>query len=127
MTLRDLIMKYVEIRFEKSKLADKHKEQLAPYNQALDGLEAVFMREMDKGGVDSISARDCGTIYRSTRSSATVADFNLLKAHIIEHDAWELLQGRVSAVAVEAFLEDTGELPPGVSLSKILKIGVRKN
>ena len=127
MTLKDLIMKYVELRYKKSQVVDGHKKELEPFNRALDGLEAVFMAEMDKGGVDSISARDCGTIYRSTRTTATVADFDLLKAFVIENDAWELIQGRVSGVAVEAYLEDTGELPPGVNISRILKINVRKN
>jgi hypothetical protein len=126
-TIKDLIMKYVELRHEKTKVQDRHKVEVAPYNQALAGLEAVFMAEMDKQEVDSISARDLGTIYRSTRSTVTVADFDLLKAYVLEHDAWELLQARASAPAVEAHLEDTGELPPGINISRILKINVRKD
>ena len=126
-TIKELIMQYVNLRYKKSQLQDRHKEQLAPYNEALAGLESVFMTEMDKNDVDSVSARGVGTIYRSIRSNATVADFDLLKVHVLEHDAWELLQARVSAPAVEAYLEDTGELLPGVNITRIMKINVRKD
>jgi hypothetical protein len=126
-SVAELIKHYVEIRYKKSKMQDKHKEELAPFNTALAGLESVFMAEMDKLGADSINAREAGTIYRSVRTSATVADFDLLKAYVLENDCWELLQARVSPVAVEAILEDTGELPPGINLSRDMRIGVRKS
>ncbi len=127
MTIKELIQKYVELRYKKSQLQDRHKEEVAPFNEMLAKLESVFMTEMDKGDVDSVSARGVGTIYRSIRANATVADFDLLKAYVLEHDAWELLQARVSAPAVEAHLEDTGELPPGVNITRIMKINVRKD
>ncbi len=127
MTIKDLILKYVNLRYQKSQLQDRHKEELAPFNNALAGIESVFMAEMDKQDVDSVSARGVGTIYRSIRSSATVVDFDLLKAFVLEHDAWELLQARVSVPAVETYLEDTGELPPGVNVTRIMKINVRKD
>ncbi len=127
LTIKALILQYVKLRYEKSQLKDRHKEELAPFEQALAGLESVFMVEMDKNDVDSVSARGVGTIYRSTRSNATVVDFDLLKAHVLEHGSWELLQARVSAPAVEAYLEDTGELPPGVNITRIMKINVRKD
>ena len=56
-----------------------------------------------------------------------MADFEALKAFVLENDAWELLQARVAPTAVDAYLEDTGELPPGVNLSRVLKIYVRKD
>lgn len=126
-TLKDLIQQYVDLRRKKTELAEQQKEAMAPYNSAMMGLENVFMAEMDKAGVDSVSARDVGTIYRSTRSTVTVADFEALKAFVLEHGAWELLQARANAPAVEAYLEDTGELPPGINLNRILKINVRKD
>ncbi len=126
MTLKDLIQKYVELRYQKSVVVDRHKEEISPFNDVLARLESVFMVEMDKAEVDSVSARGLGTIYRSTRATATVADFKALQAHVIEHDAWELLQARVSVPAVEAYLEDVGEQPPGVTITRIMKINVRK-
>jgi len=127
LTIRDLIVKYVEIRNAKTKLQEQHKLAIAPYDDALAKLEGVFMQEMDRTGVDSVSARDAGTIYRTTRANASVADFEALKSFVLDHDAWELLQARVSTPAVEAYLEDTGDLPPGVNLSRVMKINVRKD
>jgi hypothetical protein len=126
-TIKKLIKAYVELRLKKSQLKDKHKLELEPISDMMNKLEAVFMGHMDKDESDSVSVRGVGTIYRATRSNVTVTDFDAFKDYIVEHDAWELLQARASVPAVEVHMEDTGNLPPGVSITRFLKIFVRKD
>lgn len=91
-----------------------------------DKIEVEFLRRFNDRGIDNVSARNVGTAYKSTRSSATVADWDNFLGHIQEHDAWELLERRVNKTAVEQFKSVNDDLPPGVNWSETQVINFRR-
>ena len=89
-------------------------------------IEIEFLRRFNKRGIDNVSARGIGTAYRSVRASAKVSDWNSLLEFIQKEGAWEMLERRVSKVAVEQFKAETNDLPPGVDWGETQVINFRR-
>lgn len=114
-------------------LRDRRTERKAAYQlddtsdrSKQEKIETEFLRRFGDRGIDNVSARGVGTAYRSTRVSATVADWDSLLGHIQDQDAWELLERRVNKTAVEQFKEQHEDLPPGVNWSESQVVNFRR-
>jgi hypothetical protein len=91
-----------------------------------DKIEVEFLRRFQDRGIDNVSARDVGTAYKSTRSSATVADWDVFLSHVIENEAFEMLERRANKTAVEQFRAVNDDLPPGVNWSETQVVNFRR-
>jgi hypothetical protein len=91
-----------------------------------DKIEIEFLRRFQDRGIDNVSAREIGTAYKTTRSSATVGDWDALLDHVKECEAWEMLERRVNKTAVEQFKSVEGDLPPGVNWSETQVVNFRR-
>ena len=91
-----------------------------------DKIEVEFLRRFQERGIDNVSARDVGTAYKSTRSSATVADWDTFLDHIINNEAWEMLERRVNKTAVEQYKSVEEDLPPGVNWAETQVVNFRR-
>jgi hypothetical protein len=89
-------------------------------------IEIEFLKRFNERGIDNVSARGIGTAYRSVRASAKVADWDSLLEFIQKEGAWEMLERRVSKVAVEQFKAETDDLPPGVDWGETQVINFRR-
>jgi hypothetical protein len=114
-------------------LRDRRAERKAAYQADDEGdrtkqdrIENEFLRRFNERGIDNVSSRGVGTAYKSTRASATVADWDTLLGHVQENDAWELLERRVSKTAVEQFKAAHEDLPPGVNWSETQVVNFRR-
>lgn len=91
-----------------------------------DKIEVEFLRRMQERDIDSVSARDVGTAYMSTRNSATVSDREAFFDYVKDNGAWELIEGRASKIAVEQHREANDDLPPGISYSSTQVVNFRR-
>ena len=89
-------------------------------------IEIEFLKRFNERGIDNVSSRGVGTAYRSVRASAKVADWDSLLEFIKKEGAWEMLERRVSKVAVEQFKAETSDLPPGVDWGETQVINFRR-
>ena len=89
-------------------------------------IEIEFLKRFNERGIDNVSARGIGTAYRSVRASAKVSDWDSLLEFIQKEGAWEMLERRVSKVAVEQFKAETDDLPPGVDWGETQVINFRR-
>lgn len=127
MKASELVGAYIKLRNRKAALKADYDKQVAQVDGALGRIEAVLMAAFQKAGLDSISTAD-GTAYVSTRTSATVADRDaFLHSFVIPNEAWEFLENRVSKGAVDAFVAEHGDLPPGINYRRDRVINVRKS
>lgn len=120
-----LIRQYVLVRDKKAQVKKRHREELAVFDRALALFEAKFLQFLQTNGGDSFKA-ETGTIYRSTQTSATVADWEAFFDFVHSQEAWHFLEHRCSKEAVQAFVASKGEPPPGVNLSSFTTVGVRR-
>jgi len=114
-------------------LRDRRAERKAAYQADDEGdrhkqekIETEFLRRFQDRGIDNVSARGVGTAYKSTRASATVADWDAFLEHVQENEAWEMLERRVNKTAVEQFRDHNDDLPPGVNWSETQVINFRR-
>ena len=119
-----LTEQYIALRNKIKKIKEAHKEELAPYNEALEKVENVFMQALLENGVDSMKTPH-GTFYKSTVSRSSVADWDECFRFIVENEQWGILAQSVNDTAVKELAEQ-GIVVPGVTTKTITRVNVRK-
>lgn len=122
---RTLLDFFTRLREKRAKRKADFTADDAGDRQKQDGIEVEVLRRLDERGIDNISARNVGTAYRSTRSSATVADKDTFLSYLKTNDAWELADIRVSKTGVQQFKEEHDDLPPAVNWSETTVVNFR--
>jgi hypothetical protein len=122
----DVVGKYIRLRDLKAKLDNEHKDKMAPLAAAMEKAEAAILAFFNESGMDSAGC-EAGTAYRSTKTSATVADRDAFFSWVQANDAFHFLESRAAKTQVEAFVKETGDLPPGIKYSSISSVNVRRS
>jgi hypothetical protein len=125
MTADDMINKYVRLRDKVKDIKAQHTEQLAPYAEAMNTLEGWMLEAMNQAGLKSMKSVH-GTAYKSTRVSTKVLDWTETLTYIRQHEAWDLLEARVSKSAAAVVVEETGAPIPGVETTSEIVVNVRR-
>jgi hypothetical protein len=123
--LEELVEKYIELRDTKSKIASDYKAKVAVIDTVLDKIEAELLSQFSDLGMESVRTKS-GTAFKSTRTSATVADWDYALDFIQRKELWNMLERRVSKQAVEQYKEEHGDLPPGINWREEITINVRR-
>jgi hypothetical protein len=92
----------------------------------MEKIEKKMLGELDKAGVDSMKT-SLGTVYKSTGSSCTVADWDSVFSFMQDKEMWQLLNHSVNKTAVTEYLEAHGELPPGVNYTTFTTVNFRRS
>lgn len=116
---------YLQIRDRKAAMEAKHKDELRPFNDALDKLEAHAVELLKGAGVESMKT-EAGTVYSSEKFSVSVADRELFMDHIKSHGAYELLDVRPNKTAVREYMAEHQDVPPGVSTRTVVSANFRR-
>ena len=117
---------YVRLRDQIKKLDDEHKEQMKPYREALDKLNSVLLSHLIDIEGDSVRTQ-AGTVYRTAKKSASLADPDAFMRFVIGNEAWDLLDRKANVTAVADFIEENEATPPGVNFSTTYIVGVRRS
>lgn len=121
-----LLKLFIGLRDRRAQRKAAYDEDDASDKDKQNKIEVEFLRRFQERGIDNVSARDVGTAYKSTRASATVADWDAFLEHVQENDAWEMLERRVNKTAVEQFKAVNDDLPPGVNWSETQVVNFRR-
>jgi hypothetical protein len=124
-TIDKVIAAYIKIRDSKDLLAKRHAVEMAPLNEQLERLEGWLQASLQAAGVESYKTAQ-GTAFLQQNDSVTVRDWTALLEWIRKNDEWSMLTASVSKLAVRDMLEQTKELPPGVSYRKEVVTRVRR-
>ena len=122
----NLLKLFIGLRDKRSKRKADYDADDADDKYKQNKIETEFLRRFNERGIDNVSSREFGTAYRSTRSSATVADWDAVLDFVQENEAWEMLERRVNKTAVEQFKSVEGDLPPGVNWSETQVVNFRR-
>jgi hypothetical protein len=121
-----LVDQYVRLRDQIKKMDDEHKERMKPYREALEKLNGVLLSHLNEIEGDSVRT-SVGTVYRTAKKSATLADPEAFMRFIIGSGEWDLLDRKANVTAVADFIEENETLPPGVNFSTTYVVGVRRS
>ncbi len=117
---------FVKLRDLKSEMEARHKEELRPINEAMEGLKGLIAKGMDALNIDSAKT-PCGTASFSTKGSAAIADKSAFWTYVVTTGQFELLDYKANVTAVREHIENNGgNAPPGVNYTTFRDVGVRR-
>lgn len=125
MNFNDVVTKYIQLRDKKSQLKAEYDAQVAKIDAIMDKVEGKLIEYFQETGLESIRT-DAGTAYKTTRVSASVADWDMLLSHVLTSENYQLLEHRVSKKAVEEFKTANNDLPPGVNWREEVVVNIKR-
>lgn len=119
------IAEYVKTRDTIKKLKDDFEKSIEGLVDLQNSLTGWLQNFMDKNGVDSVKTNG-GTAYTSTKYTASLADPDAFMHYVITTKQFDLLDRKANVTAVRDHTSANGSLPPGVNLSSIQTVNVRR-
>jgi hypothetical protein len=119
------VLRYRELRDKKDEIKKRHVEELRPYNDAMEAIEALLLDHLNRTGAESSRTKD-GTFFKVKRVTYKVDDGAALREWLEAHQQMEMLENRVSKTVLEAWLDAGNPLPPGISVNTEVEVQVRK-
>lgn len=116
---------YVQVRDALKRMDEKHAAERKPLQELQDILSGKLREFLDNNNLESLKT-DQGTCYTSTRYSASLADPDAFMTFVISNQAFHLLDRRANATAVQDYVKEHNQLPPGCNLNGIQSVGVRR-
>lgn len=121
----DIIRTYMTLRNQKAAIEAEMKSQVDNIKSKMDKLEAWIKEKADEQGVTSFKS-DYGTAFLTTTDYANVADWDAMLNFIRDNEAYDMLEKRVSKVAVRGYIQQNKSVPPGVNYGTKLEVNIRK-
>jgi hypothetical protein len=119
------VEQYVKLRDLIKKNNDAHKKSMKPLNETLEKLNSVLLAHLNSLNGNSV-ATDSGTVYRTERKSASLADAQAFMDYVIANQAFDLLDRKANVTAVEEHIKENNTPPPGVNFTSTFEVGVRR-
>jgi hypothetical protein len=107
------VEKFIALRDAKKIIADRHKEEMRPFSEAMTKIETAVQKILIQQGASNIKTPG-GTAYLSTTTRPQIQDWKVCKEFLLANDLIDMLVQKLSPSAVEEFVESQGDLPPGV-------------
>lgn len=120
------VAQYIQIRDAIAKIKEKHEAELKPLNDLQNALTGWLQDFMDQSGTESVRTK-AGTCYASARYTASLPDPEIFMKFVRETNNFDLLDRKANSTAVRDYVKEHGTLPPGVNLSAIKTVGVRRS
>lgn len=155
--VEDVVAQYIKLRDKKAEITARHKEELAPYSEAMEKMEAWLLAQMQAVGADSFKTQH-GTAFKASAASVTMADPVVFKSYVLapapeairsyllaqgielepqdidhintilaETPRWNLADFRAAKKGVQEYIEEKQVEVPGVSVNSIVTVNIRRN
>ena len=127
MTVRvdDVIATYMKLRNEKEAIEAEIKSRVSELKAKMDKIEAWLKEQADAQGVTSFKGKH-GTAFLTTTDYANVADWDAVLEFVKTNEAFDMLEKRVSKIAVRGYIERNKSVPAGVTYGTKIDVTVRK-
>jgi len=104
---------------------DEHKKSMAPFNETLEQLNSILLAHLNSLNGTSVATQS-GTVYRTEKKSASLADAQAFMDFVIANQAFDLIDRKANVTAVEEYIKGNNAPPPGVNFSSTFVVGVRR-
>ena len=120
------VEQYVQLRDLIKEIEQRHKEELQPYKDGLEALNGSLLKHLNAIGAESVRTNH-GTVYRTNKDSATIADPKAFWDYVVTSKEFELIDKRANKTAVRDYIDDNGAPPPGGNYTQVSVVGVRRS
>jgi hypothetical protein len=132
MNLDQFTAKYVELRDRRKILKKEYEAADGELKLMMEKIEAKLREMLDAQNMTSAKTAH-GTVFKTHKEYATVADWDAILAFVKENDAYDMFEKRISKTAVRDRMQqdDKGNYlyapPPGVNFSRIETVQIRRS
>lgn len=126
MTPAQKVAAYIKLRDHIKQAKEEFEKSIEKPKLAMAKLEADLLDDLNNSGADSIAAKGIGTVYRNTQYSATVEDRDAF-IKFVNEAGWDAVDLKANKSFVREYVEEKGEIPPGVKFTQVATVGVRRN
>lgn len=121
----DVVATYMKLRSQKEAIEAEVKDRVSDIKAKMEKLEAWIKEQADAQGVTSFKTKH-GTAFLTTTDYANVADWDAVLGFIRENEAFDMLEKRISKIAVRGYIDANKAVPPGVNYGTKLEVNIRK-
>lgn len=121
----DVVATYMKLRSQKEAIEAEVKDRVSGIKAKMEKLEAWIKEQADVQGVTSFKTKH-GTAFLTTTDYANVADWDAVLDFIRTQEAFDMLEKRISKIAVRGYIEANKAVPPGVNYGTKLEVNIRK-
>lgn len=121
----DVVATYMKLRSQKESIEAEVKDRVSAIKAKMEKLEAWIKEQADAQGVTSFKTKH-GTAFLTTTDYANVADWDAVLDFIRTQEAYDMLEKRISKIAVRGYIEANKAVPPGVNYGTKLEVNIRK-
>lgn len=121
----DVVATYMRLRSQKEAIEAEVKDRVSTIKSKMEKLEAWIKEQADAQGVTSFKTKH-GTAFLTTTDYANVADWDAVLDFIRGNEAYDMLEKRISKIAVRGYIEANKAVPPGVNYGTKLEVNIRK-
>lgn len=125
-TLDQALRAYNKIEDKRDMLRTEYDAAESKLVAAKEQIAAYMMQEMKSKNFQSYEVPGQGVANIREKRRFGASDWHLVWSWIIENKCPEMLQKRLLDSAIQRYLEETGNLPPGVSTESKLVIVITK-
>ena len=125
MTPAAMVEMYIKLRDAKRAKDEEHKKSCEKITAGMEKLEGLLLAHLQETGAQSLAAAGIGTVYRSTRKSASVQDREAFLDWAAD-DHWDALDAKVNMSFVNECLEKGTAIPDFIKVSVMHTIGVQR-
>lgn len=121
-----LVSIYIKMRDKRAAIKAAYEEEDKGIRDQMDAVEQHLLETCKRAGADSIKTK-MGTVIRGVRTQYWTSDWENMHRFIIENNAPELLERRISQSTMKEFLENNPDkLPPGLNADARYTVTVRR-
>ena len=124
-TVDDVVAAYLKLRNKKEAIEAETKDRVKVLKEKMEQFEAWIKEQADAQGVTSFKTKH-GTAFLTTTDFANVADWDAVLGFIRDNEAFDMLEKRISKVAVRGYIDANKAVPPGVNYGTKLEVNIRK-
>jgi hypothetical protein len=122
-----LVSVYIKMRDARSKLKQEYEEKDKAIKAQMEVLETHLLETCKKAGADSIRTQ-FGTVIRGVKTQYWTSDWENMHKFVLENQAVDLLERRVSQTAMKEFLQaNPDKFPPGLNVNSEYTVTVRRS
>ena len=125
MKVDEVIALYIAKRDEKTALKKKYDESVAEIDVLLKKIENKFLEQFNKTGQTS-SQTPAGTAFTKERTSDKVIDREAFLQFVKDNDAFAFIESKANKTALDQFIAENNDLPPGVTRSTETIVQIRR-
>jgi len=123
--VEDVVATYMKLRSQKESMEAEVKDRVSTIKAKMEKLEAWIKEQADIQGVTSFKTKH-GTAFLTTTDYANVGDWDAVLDFIRTQEAFDMLEKRISKIAVRGYIEANKAVPPGVNYGTKLEVNIRK-